>query len=258
MLTEETTTVDEQSTLSSLDTVIQKRQEAARGREALNEQYRQLIVCEAEERKAVQQLDELEGRLKAVTKLSLLGTVKPGEVSTRRQQITDAKDALSRCRQRLDEQREVFLLSQEAMSGLMVEVQDLSRSLRDSLTQLYEHKFVEHDSGLYGRRGEVTWMDADPDSPTRWRKAWRSRAFNFLLFKGFAADLTENYLLTALATFFRQASFQVRVTSGFIPASSRSKAPLEVGALISVPGGLSEEEAFEELTRGRVRFVTKA
>lgn len=80
MLTADATTVDEQSTLSSLDTVIQKRQEAARGREVLSEQYRQLIVCEAEERKAVQQLDELEGRLKAVTKSSLLGTVKPGEV----------------------------------------------------------------------------------------------------------------------------------------------------------------------------------
>lgn len=258
MLTATETTVDEQSTLSSLDRVIRKRQEAARGREVLSEQYRQLIVCEAEEHKAVQRLDELEGRLKAVTKSSLLGTVKPGEISTLRQQIAEAKDALSRCRQRLDEQREVFLLSQEAMNGLMVEVQDLSRSLRDTLTQLYEHKFVEHDSGLYGRRGEVAWMDADPNSSARWRKAWRSRAFNFLLSKGFAADLTENYLLTALATFFRQASFQVRVILGFVPASSRNQTPLEVGALVSVPGGLSEEEAFEELTRGRVRFVTKA
>jgi len=257
MLTATETNVDEVETLNSLDTVIQKRQDAARGREVLSEQYRQLIVCESEERQAVQRLDELEGRLKSVTKSSLLGTVKPGEVSTLRQQIADAKETLSRCRQQLDEQREVFLLSQEAMNGLMVEVQDLSRSLRDNLTQLYEHKFVEHDSGLYGRRGEVTWMDADPNSATRWRKAWRSRAFNFLLFKGFAADLIENHLLAALATFFRQESFRVCVISGFVPASSRSKGPLEVGVLASVPGGLSEEEAFEELTRGRVRFVTK-
>lgn len=258
MLTATETTIDEQSTLSSLDTVIQKRQEAARGREVLSEQYRQLIVCEAEERKAIQQLDQLEGRLKTVTKSSLLGTVKPGEVSTLRQQIDEAKNALSRCRQQLNEQREAFLLCQEAMNRLMVDVQDLSRSLRDSLTKLYEYKFVEHDSGMYGLRGQVTWMDSDPNSATRWRKAWRSRAFNFLLFKGFAADFTENHLLAALATFFRQASFQVRVTSGFVPASSRNKAPLEVGVLASVPGGLSEEEAFEELTRGRVRFVTKA
>ena len=150
----------------------------------------------------------------------------------------------------------MFLLSQEAMNGLMVDVQDLSRSLRERLTQLYEHKFVEHDSGMYGRRGQVCWQE-DHDSPERWRKGWRSRAFNFLLFKGFAADFTENHLLAALVTFFRQESFQVCVISGFVPASSRNKAPLEVGALISVPGGLSEEEAFEELTRGRVRFVTK-
>lgn len=87
--------------------------------------------------------------------------------------VDEAKDALSHCRQRLDEHREAFLLSQEAMNGLMVEVQDLSRSLRERLTQLYEHKFVEHDSGMYGRRGEVTWMDSDPNSATRWRKAWR-------------------------------------------------------------------------------------
>lgn len=257
MLTATEAKMDETATLNSLKTVIQKRQEAARGREVLSERYRQLTICEVDERKAVQRLDELEGRLKSVTKSSLLGTVKPGEISTLRQQITEVNDDLSRCRQRLDEQREAFILSQEAMNGLMVEIQDLSRSLRDSLTQLYEHKFVEHDSGLYGRRGEVTWMDADPNSSARWRKAWRSRAFNFLLFKGFAADLVENHLLAALATFFRQASFQVRVTSGFVPASSRNKAPLEVGALISVPGGLSEEEVFEELTRGRVRFVTK-
>ena len=48
MLTATETNVDEAAMLNSLDTVIQKRQDAARGREVLSEQYRQLSVCEAE------------------------------------------------------------------------------------------------------------------------------------------------------------------------------------------------------------------
>lgn len=257
MLTATGINVEEAATLSSLETVKRKREEAARGREVMGGQHGQLKVLEAEERKAVQKVDQLEGRLKTATKSSLLGTVKPGEVLALRQQITEAKDALSQCRQRLDEHREVFLLSQEAMNGLMVEIQDLSWSLRDSLTQLYEQKFVEHDSGLYGRRGEVVWADPDPNSPERYAKQWRGRVFNYLLFKGFASDPADNCLLSALSTFFRNESFQVRVISGFVPVSSRNKVPLEVGALVSVPGSLSEAEAFEEITRHRVRFVTE-
>lgn len=250
--------VDEQTALSMLDTHITKRQEKARLQGGVNSRYGELIVSDADAQKATNQVDQLENRLKAFHKQVLLGAAKAGELPALKEQLAEAKERQTKLLHALDEQRELFCLAQETLTQFRDELQEQERQLRNTLTRLFNQRFVEADAGLYGRRGQVSWADPDPNSPERYAKQWRGRVFNYLLFKGFASDPVDNCLLSALSTFFRNESFQIRVISGFVPASSRNKVPLEVGALVSVPGSLSEAEAFEEITRRRVQFVTEA
>lgn len=250
--------VDEQTALSTLETHITKRQEAARLREVVSGRYRELSACEADAQKVTQQVDQHESKLKAFNKQILRGAAKAGELPALKEQLAEAKERLAKLLLALDERREEFCMAQETLTQLRDELQEQQKQLRDNLSRLFDQRFVEDDVGLYGRRGQVSWMDPDPNSPERYAKQWRARVFNFLLFRGLSADLTESHLLHALVVFFRQEPFQVRVISGFVPVSSRNKVPLEVGVLVSVPGGLSEAEGFEEITRGRVRFLTES
>ncbi len=251
--------VDEQTTLGMLDTHITKRQEAARLHDVVSLRYRELIVNDADAQKATQQVDQLETRLKAFHKQVLLGGAKAGELPALKEQLAEARERQTKLLHALDEQRELFCLAQETLTQFRDELQEQERQLRDTLTRLFNQRFAEDDADFLGRRGQVSWMvNPDPTSHEQYAKQWRGRVFNYLLFKGFMSDLVDNCLLSALSTFFRNESFQVRVISGFIPVSSRNKAPLEVGALVSVPGSLSEAEAFEEITRRRVQFVTEA
>lgn len=248
--------IDQDVTLRTLEAFIGKRCEAARLRDAVNNQLREVNACEAEERRITQLVDQLEGRVKTYHKQLLLKTAKPAELPTVKQQLIEAKESLSRYRQELEERSESFCLSQEALTQLLTGIGELGRQLRNDLTRLYQQQFDKRDTGLYGERGQISWKE-DEHSPERYSRQWRGRVFNFLLFRGFASDLTECQLLRALVAFFRQASFSVRVRSGFVPASTRSKEPLSVGAELDVPKQLSEQEAFEELARRRVEFVVE-
>lgn len=49
----------------------------------------------------------------------------------------------------------------------------------------------------------------------------------------------------------------MRVLIGFVPTSTTKQEPLEVGRTMNVPGQMSAEEAYEELVRRRVQFVTE-
>jgi hypothetical protein len=250
--------VDEQATLSTLETHITKRQEVARLREVVSSGYRDLSVCEADAQKANQQVDQLENRLKAFHKQVLLGAAKAGELPALKDQLAAAKERTTKLLHALDEQREAFCLAQETLTQLRDELQEQQKQLRDNLSRLFDQRFVEDDVGLYGRRGHVSWMDPDPNSPERYAKQWRARVFNFLLFRGLSADLTESHFLHALVVFFRQEPFHVKVVSGFVPVTSKDKEGLGVGELITVPCRLSEQEAFEEIARRRVLFMTEA
>ncbi|MDF0674232.1 MAG: hypothetical protein P0120_07795 [Nitrospira sp.] len=254
MLTATEEKIDQDLTLKALETLIDKRRRASTLRETVNQQHREVTACDTEERKATQLVDQLEGRVKSYCKQLLLGAAKAGELPTLKQQLIEAKESLSRRRQALQERSEDFCLSQETLTQLLTEIGELSRQLRDDLTRLYMQRFHEHDTGLYGKRGQISWKE-DENSPERYSRQWRGRVFNFLLFKGFASDVNESQLLHALVAFFRQASFSVRVAIGFVPTSTRSKEPLGVGEVIAVPKQLSEGEAFEEIVRRRVEFV---
>lgn len=250
--------IDQDATLKRLETLIDKRSEAAKLRDVVNKQQRDLNACETDVRTMTQQVDQLDHRIKARQKQALFGAVKPGDLAALKQQLTEAKETLAHRQHELEEQREAFCLSQEALTQFLTEIHELDRQLRDDLSRLYLQRFHEHDTGLYGKRGQVSWQDPDPNSSERYSRQWRGRVFNFLLFKGFASDLTEHHLLHALVAFFRQASFSVRVRSGFVATSTRTKEPLSVGVVVAVPKQLSEQEAFEELARRRVEFVTEA
>lgn len=258
MTTDQTETVDEQATLSSLESMIQKRRQAAELRDTVNQQYRQVSVCETEERRTTQLVDQLEGRVKTHHKQLLLGTVKPGELSSLKERLAEAKERLATALQQLDTQREAFCLSEEVSTQLKADLSRTETQLRGDLSTLYKQRFSVRDAGLYGKRGEVSWMDPDPYSPERWQRQWRDRAFHFLLHKGFASDLSCIAPLSALVMLFRQQPFEVRVVVGFVPTSTRSKDPLGVGEVVAVPKQLSEAEAFEELVRRRVEFVETA
>lgn len=255
MITDETQHVDEKTALGSLESLIDKRKQAAQVREIVNLQYREVSDCEMEERKATQLVDQLENRVKSHHKHLLLGTAKSAELPLLKQQLTEAKQSLERCRRELEERSARFCASQEVSTQLKTEIGDLDRQLRNSLTQLFMQRFHEHDTGLYGKRGQVTWQDPEPNSPARWKAQWRERAFNFLLFKGLASDLTENHLLEALIVFFRSEPFSVRVVIGFVPTTGQGREPLAVGELVTIPGRLSVAEGFEEIIRRRVEFV---
>lgn len=116
------TTVDEQATLRSLETFTGKLREAARHRDVMNELFRRLSVCESEERRAAQDVDLVESRLKAFRKQILFATVKSGELALLRHQLTEANEVLSMRRQELEEQREIFCVCQEAQTQLVTEI----------------------------------------------------------------------------------------------------------------------------------------
>lgn len=255
IVTDETHQVDEQATLNSLETIIQKRRQAAELRDTVNQRYCQVSACEAEERKTVQLVDQLEFRVKTHHKQLLLGTTKPGDLPSLKQQLDEAKESLDRCRQELEERSASFCMSQEALNQLMSEIGELDRQLRNNLTELFTRRFHERDTGLFGKRGQVTWQDPDPNSPARWQAQWRERAFNFLLFRGLTSDIAESHLLEALLAFFRSDPFSVRVVIGFVPTTGQGREPLTVGELVTIPGRLSVSEAFEEIIRRRVVFV---
>ncbi len=250
------TRVDEQTTLSSLETLIAKRQQAATMREAVNQHYRELNDSGAAERKAAQVVEQLDTRVKSYHKQLLLGTANPGKLPALKQQLSEAKDLLARTQQALEERSATYGVGKEALTQLLTEIGDLDRHLRNSLAQLFTQRFYQHDTGLYGKRGQVTWQEPDPNSSARWQAQWRDRAFNFLLYKGLASDLRDNHLLYALVAFFRQTPFCVQVTSGFMAMSTKGKEPLTLGVVLSIPKQMSVEEAFDEIQRKRVQFVT--
>lgn len=258
MLTAAETKVDEAATLSSFEAFIGQRCEAARIREILSQQYRQVSVCESEERRIRQEVEQLEGRLKTFHKQLLFGTVKVGEQATLKQQLIEAKEALAQKSQQLEEQRELFCLGQESLTQLTTEINGKMVPLRDDLIAICMQRFHEEDTGLYGKRGAVCWMDNDQNSPDRWKRQWRGRAFRFLLNRCLEGHVEEASLQGAMLALFRGTSFVVRVRSGFVPVSVRSKDALSVGEIVAVPERISFEEGFEEIARRRVQFVTEA
>lgn len=254
MLTVSEEKVDQDAIFQALETLISKRSQAARLRDTVNEQFSQVSICEKEEQKASQLVGQLEGRVKSYHKQLLIGTTKPGDISSLKQQLIDAKESLSRRQQELQERSEAFCLSQEAKTQLLTEIGELDRQLRKDLPQLYMQKFHEHDAGLLGRRGQISWKEEE-HSPERYARKWRERVFNFLLLTGLSSDLADGHLLHAFFAFFRQTSFSVRVTIGFVPTSTKSKEPLSVGAVVAIPKQMSEQEAFEEINRQRMVFI---
>lgn len=258
MLTATETKVDEAATLSSLEAFNDQRCEAARLREILSLQFRKVSSSELEEGRLRQEVAQLEGRLKTFHKQMLLGTVKAGEQSSLKQQLTDAKEALARQSQQLEEQRELFCHCQESLTQLTTETDGKMVPLRDDLIALFMQRFHKEDTGLYGKRGSVCWMDNDQNSLDRWRRQWRGRAFRFLLNRCLERSVEEASLQGALLALFRASPFVVRVLSGFFPVSFRSKDALRVGELVAVPERMSFEEGFEEIVRGRVQFVPQS
>lgn len=170
MLTATDTRVDEKETLRTLETFIDKRREAARLREVKDDHYRRVSALDTEVRSSAQEVEQLEGRLKIWRRDVLLGKVKSAELSTLKQQVAEAKAMQSRRLLDLDAQREGFCLVQDAWSQLMADLNQVQSQLRDGLSQLFIQRFYEEDTGLYGKRGQVSWMDPSPLSPERWRR----------------------------------------------------------------------------------------
>jgi len=247
--------VDEKEVLGALDSFITKSQKSIELRDTVNAGHRRLGVAENEELALSHRVDNLESRLKLLQKQVFIGSAKPGEVGALSKQLEEDKAALSGKRLALIALREAFCLEQEALAEVGAEREGFRKQLIQSLPLLFEQRFGGRDASLYGARGTVSWADADPNSPERWRKAWRMRAFRLLFSEGILKSGDNCRHAKALTILFKEKPFKLRIVSGFVPVGSSGV--LEVDEIVSVPDRLTYENSFEELGRGRVEFLVE-
>ena len=136
------------------------------------------------------------------------------------------------------------------LSQITTDMQKLRDQLQGSLPAAFAAKFGQEDTNS-GKRGQIVWLDPEPNSERNWKAQWRNRTFQFLYFKVLNCSEQLDFL-EALAAFLSGASFEVRIVSGFV---IKSGAVLESGYRVSVPSELDFECAFEEVSRGRAVFV---
>lgn len=249
------TTLEE--ALAVLDDFIEKLQQLTRVRVVCSEHYSAACNAERDERHCASRVNELEQRLKTLERQVILGSVKPGEIPALKTELETARQLLSQRQQMLGDQREALCVSESVRTDVVNDLQQIRNQLANNLPGLFAKRFGQADPNL-GVRGQITWEVQDPTGATEYRRVWRARVFHdlFASVLNHSDDLAGFYALRALLT---ENPFRVRIVSGFfISRPGGHDVPFtEVGKDIKVPAELKFEEAFEEIRRGRVKFLVE-
>lgn len=250
------TTLDE--AVSVLDTFITKRQELTRITVVCSESYATAHAAEHDERQCARRATELEQRLKSQGCQVIFGTVKPGDLAAVKAELETTRLALGQHQQVLGDRREALCTAESARTEVLAELQRLRGQLAKYLPTLFANRFGQAEPNL-GVRGQVVWAEQDSTGAAQYRRTWRTRVFRDLFRR--VLNLSEDLaLLFALRALVTEGRFRVRIVSGFILSRSGGHdVPfVEVGNAIAVPNELTFEDAFEELVRGRVRFLVES
>lgn len=240
----------------SLDHYIAKKRDVLKLQDEINILYLALCIAETEQLARLQRMNNLEGRIKSFQKEVFIGEVKPGEIPVLKRELNEALKDIELQAQSLCDQRESFCGAQDARSQINDEILKLREQLLKDLPALFTKRFHKDDPNM-GKRGQIVWEEPDSNGDKQWRRQWKSRVFKYL-FHNIVNNTSELHFMEALAAFFKEAPFQVRIMSGFyIDRSDADRKTFDaIGDHILVPNQLEFEDAFEEIVRRRVAFVS--
>lgn len=240
-----------------LDQYIAKKREWMKLQKEAGEHYRALCIAETEQLASLHQVSDLEGRIKSFHKKVFTGEGKPGDLPILKLKLEEARKDLDLRTQSLGDQRDSLCAVQAAQSQISDEIEKLCGQLLKDMPALFMKRFGEDDPNA-GKRGLVVWADKDPNGVNAWRRQWKGRVFRFL-FHHVANNTNELHFLSALAAFFKSEPFYVRIRAGFhLDRSGVIRKMFDVvGDQVLVPDQLDFEDAFEEIIRGRVEFVSE-
>lgn len=243
--------------ITSLDRYIAKKRDSLKLQAEINSLHRALCAAENEQLAQVQRVDNLEAQVKSAQKKVFTGEVKPGEISALKITLEEARKRVELGAQPLSDQRESLCAGQDALSQINGEILELRKQLMESLPALFMKRFHEEDPRM-GTRGQIAWVESDPNGEKEWRRQWKRRVFEFL-FHYVVNNRNELRFLGALVAFFKREPFYVCVRAGFCidrPGAERKLFDV-VGDEVLVPTQIDFENAFEEIIRGRVEFVSE-